>query len=701
MRLNRFGSALALAAIFSISNPIAMRSIVRAQTATQAPTSPSQTARRPMTSRDLWSMTRVGDPALSPDGKHVAFTQTRYDLTTFKSKTDIWAVGVTGGEPVQIATSPTGSNNSPAWSPDSKQLAFVSSRGGSSQIYVMPADGGDAKKVSDIATGADGPIVWSHDGTKLLFTSGITPAGDDLAARLQKIANGKSNAKIYDEVGYRHWDEWEDGQRSHVFVLDVASNKAIDVTPGAYDTPPIALGGFLDYDISPDNGEVAFVRNTDKQTMVGTGNDVWLVPIIGGAARRLTDSRANDVAPHYSPDGHYIAYLAMARPGFESDRARISLYDRRTGETRTLTEDLDLSVDFFQWSGDSKSIWFLAAERLHHTLFHIPIMGGKAVPVTEETYNNAATIAADGKTIIVARQANDHPVDLYSIDAHGKVIRQLTHANDPLLNQLALQPAEPFWSQGADGQKVQGFIVKPPNFDPTKKYPAVLLIHGGPQGAWGDSWSYRWNPNMFTAPGYVAVLVNPRGSTGYGQKFTDEISGDWGGKVYTDLMNGLDQALALNPYLDVHRLAAAGASYGGYMINWINGHTDRFDALIVHDGIFDTRSMYGATEELWFPEWEFGGTPWDNPEGFDKWSPSNSVKNMTTPLLVIHGGLDYRVPLEQGLSAFTAMRRRGIPSRLLYFPEEGHWVLKPQDAFVWWDTMLGWLETYLKPKSTE
>ncbi|MEO5510057.1 MAG: S9 family peptidase [Longimicrobiales bacterium] len=669
-----------------------------AQTPLGSPVAGGQAAKRAMTSRDLWSLTRVGDPALSPDSKTVAYTQTRYDLTTYKSKTDIWAVPATGGEPTQRTRSATGSSNSPAWSPDGKLLAFVSSREAGPQVWVMPAGGGDARKLTALDGGVSGPLVWSRDGTKVLFTSGVKPAGDELASRLDKLATSKSEAKIYDEVGYRHWDEWEDGLRSHVFVLDIATQKSTDVTPGAYDAPPIALGGFLDYDISPDNSEIAFVRNTDAQTMVGTGNDVWLAPTNGGEAKRLTESRANDVAPHYSPDGRYIAYLAMVRPGFESDRARISLYDRKTGQVRTLTEQLDLSPDFFQWSADSKSIWFLAPERLNHTLHRITVATGAITPLSVDGYNNAVAIGADGKTIVVARQSAAHPVDLYAMDAQGKILRQLTHANDALLGQLALQPAEPFWFEGAEGQRVQGFIVKPPNFDATRKYPVVLLIHGGPQGAWGNSWSYRWNPNMFTAPGYVAVLVNPRGSTGYGQKFTDEISGDWGGKVYTDIMNGLDHALAVNPFMDKNRLGAAGASYGGYMINWINGHTDRFDALITHDGIYDTRSMYGATEELWFPEWEYGGTPWENPAGYEKWNPAANAKNMSTPLLVVHGGLDYRVPLEQGLAAFTTMRRRGLPSRLLYFPDEGHWVLKPANAMVWWDTMLGWLETYLKPK---
>jgi dipeptidyl aminopeptidase/acylaminoacyl peptidase len=642
-------------------------------------------AQRPMTARDLWSLGRVGAPALSPDGRQVAYTVTRYDLEDFKSKTEVWVVPTAGGAP-SLAASP---GSAPSWSP-SGQLAYI--KGGQIQL--------GERQLTNVANGVSGPLAWSRDGSKLLFASGVTPAGDSLAARLGRIAAAKSEAKIYDELSYRHWDEWEDGQRSHVFVLDVASGAARDVTPGAFDTPPIALGGFQDYDISPDGSEVAFVRNADPVTMVGTGNDVWLVPAEGGEPRLLTQSDANDIAPLYSPDGRYIAYLGMNRPGFEADRTQLMLYDRRTQQHRSLTANLDLSVDSYRWSADARTIYFLAEDQINHSLFEVATAGGAPVRLTEGAYNSAFAVARDGKTIVVARQGIEKPVDLYALDANGKVTRQLTTTNDELLSQLALQPAEPFWFTGADNAKVQGFIVKPPNFDASKKYPVVYLIHGGPQGVWANSWSYRWNPNLFTAPGYVAVAVNPRGSTGYGQRFTDEITGDWGGKVYTDLMNGLDYALNTYSFLDRDRVAAAGASYGGYMINWINGHTDRFKALINHDGIFNTHSMYGATEELWFPEWEFGGLPWEKPELYDKWNPAEFAQNMKTPTLVIHGGLDYRVPLEQGLMTFTALRRQGVPSRLVYFPDEGHWVLKPQNAFVWWDAMLGWLDTYIGTKPT-
>ncbi|HUP88768.1 MAG TPA: S9 family peptidase [Longimicrobiales bacterium] len=650
-------------------------------------TSSAFAQQRPMTARDLWSLGRVGNPVLSPDGRQVAFTVTRYDLDALKSKTTIYTVPITGGEPVALPLA----GNSPAWSPDGKQLAYIS--GG--QVYI-----GD-RKVTNLANGAGGPIAWSRDGTKLLVASGVDPEGDSLTARLANIAKGKSQAKIYDELSYRHWDEWEDAQRSHVYVVDVASGQSRDVTPGAFDTPPIALEGFQDYHISPDGGEVAFTRNSTSPTMVGTGNDIYVVSANGGVPQLITQNKANDNSPQYSPDGRYLAYIGMARPGFEADRSEIMLYDRQTKQARSLTGALDLSVDYYAWSPDSKTIYFLAGDQINHSAFKIAIAGGPAVKLTDNTYNSGLAVSADGKTMVVARQSVASPVELFVLDAKGATVRQLTHINDASLTQLALQPAESFWFTGAENARVQGFIVKPPNFNPAQKYPVVFLIHGGPQGVWGNSWSYRWNPNMFTAPGYVVVAVNPRGSTGYGQKFTDEISGDWGGKAFTDLMNGLDYALANNSYMDRTRVAAAGASYGGYMINWINGHTNRFNALINHDGIFNTESMYGSTEELWFPEWEFGGLPWEKPELYRKWTPAASAANMKTPTLVIHGGLDYRVPLEQGLMTFTALRRQNVPARFLYFPDEGHWVLKPANAFVWWETMLGWLAKYIgTPVST-
>jgi dipeptidyl aminopeptidase/acylaminoacyl peptidase len=656
----------------------------------------AQAARRPITAADLWAMGRVGAPVISPDGRSVAYTVTWYDVAANRGKTDIWVVPVAGGEPRQM-TGAAASSSSPAWSPDGRQLAFVSARGGDGpQVWLMPVDGGEARQLTRLEGGATGPV-WSRDGRSLLVASEVWPEGDALADRLRQLAEGKSSALIYDELMYRHWDAWEDGKRSHVFLVDVATGAARDLTPGAYDTPPIALGGFQDYALSPDGRDLAFVRNVDVPTAVGTGNDIWLVSVDGGEPRLLTDSDANDVSPQYSPDGRWIAYLAMERPGFEADRQQLVLYDRRTGERRSLTASLDRSVDSFVWAADSRTLYFQATDEIYHSIYRVGIGGGPVTRVTRETYIGAMALTPDGRNLVVAKQSSVLPTELFVLDANGRELRQLTRTNDRLLAELALQPAEPFWFDGADGARVQGFLIKPPGFDPARRYPVVYLVHGGPQGAWGDVFHYRWNGNMFAAPGYVAVLVNPRGSTGYGQQFTDEISGDWGGKVYDDLMRGLDHVLATYPFTDGTRVAAAGASYGGYMMNWFLASTDRFRALINHDGVYDLRSMYGSTEELWFPEWEFRGMPWTNPEGYTRFNPSEHVENFRTPMLVIHGGLDYRVPLEQGLQVFTALRRRGVPARLLYFPDEGHWVLKPQNAMVWWDTMHEWLDRWLAP----
>jgi dipeptidyl aminopeptidase/acylaminoacyl peptidase len=660
-----------------------------------APT-PAAAQARPITPDDLWSMGRVGAPVLSPDGRQVAYTITRYDLETNGSKTDIWLVPTAGGAPVRF-TGADASSREPVWSPDGRSLVFISNRDATgAQLWLQPVGGGDSRRITAVEGGVSGRPVWSADGRRILFSTRVWPEGDAAAARARRLAEGPSSAQIYDELMVRHWDSWRDGRRNQVFVLEVATGETRNATPGAYDSPPIALGGFQDYHISPDGREIAFVRNVSSPDAVGTGNDVWLVPAEGGEPRRLTEGRGNDVAPQYSPDGRYVAYLSMERPGFEADRKRLMLYDRARGTHRELTEGFDRSVYFYQWSGDSRTLHLLTSDEIHNAVYRVPVSGGRPVRITHGTYDGALAVSRDGRTLVVARQATDRPTDLYALDARGRVLRQLTRENEALVSELALQPAEPFWFQGAGGTRVQGFLVKPPGFDPSRRYPVVYLVHGGPQGVWADQWHYRWNANMFAAPGYVAVLVNPRGSTGYGQRFTDEISQDWGGKVFEDLMLGLDHVLEAYPFLDGSRVGAAGASYGGYMMNWFAGNTDRFRALINHAGLFDIRSMYGATEELWFPEWEFGGTLYENPEGYERWNPVHHVQNFRTPMLVIHGQLDYRVPVEQGLQTFTALRRNGVPARLLYFPDENHWILKPQNAMVWWETMYEWLDEHLR-----
>ena len=477
---------------------------------------------------------------------------------------------------------------------------------------------------------------------------------------------------------------------------------ARDFTPGNYDAPPFSLGGQIDYSFSPDSKELAYARNTDKDEARSTNGDIFIVSVLGGESRRITgDNPANDLTPVYSPDGRYIGYRAQARAGFEADRWRLMLYDRKTGQGHSLTEQFDLSVESFSFSPDSQRIYLSASDQGRQPIYEIPIAGGPGKKLVNEGFNDDVQISTDGKILVFTRQSLARPVDIYKANSIGAGVTQITKVNDAFLPEFNLKPAEEVTWEGAGGTRVSGFLTKPANFTASKKWPLIVLIHGGPQGAWNDSWSYRWNPQLFAAAGYVVFAPNPRGSTGYGQKFVDEISGDWGGKVYTDIMNGVAYVASM-PYVDRDRIGAAGGSYGGYMVNWIEGHnTDprmKFSALVSHAGVYNLTSMYGATEELWFPEWEFKGTPWTNPEMYAKWSPHMFVKEFKTPLLVIHGELDYRVPVGEGLQLFTALQRQGVDSKLLVYPDEGHWVLKPQNSALWYNTVLEWFDNHLKAR---
>jgi dipeptidyl aminopeptidase/acylaminoacyl peptidase len=653
--------------------------------------------KRAMTFEDLIGMERLSDPQTSPDGKVVAFVITKYSTSTNSSNSNIYVVSTEGGTVRQLTVAPR-HNRSPRWMPDGKTLAFVSSRDGESQIWTIRADGGEAQKVSAISTGASGLMV-ARNGQSFLFTSEVfpdCPTDDCNKKRNEEIQKSKVKAKVFTSLPYRVWNYWKDGKRSHVFILPTKGGEARDLTPGDFDSPPIDLGGSQDYDISPDGREVVFTRNEDPFVAVSTNNDLFVVPAGGGPISKITENPANDNQPVYSPDGKYIAYRKMDRPGFEADRQQLLLYDRATGRRVNLTSDFDKSVGAVSWSPDSKFLYFTADHHGNHAIYRIPTGGGAVETILESGTNRNLSITPDGKTVVFLRQTTTMPAEIYAIDSDGEDLRALTQVNSQRLSGLEMNPVEAFWFEGAGNTRLHGWLVKPPFFDSSRKYPMIYLLHGGPQGQWADQFHYRWNAQMFASRGYVVAMVNRRGSTGFGQQFTDEITGDWGGRAYEDLMKGLDFLVTTYRFIDEAKIAAAGASYGGYMANWMAGMTGRFTCIVSHDGVYNPYSMYGTTEELWFPEWEFGGTPYAHPELYERWSPLRKASNFKTPMLVIHGQLDYRVDVSEGFQLFTALQRQGVKSKMLYFPDEGHFVVKPQNAQLWWKTVLDWIDEHTR-----
>ena len=652
-----------------------------------------------ITFEDFISFKQVSDPQISPKGDLIAFVVTEMDKEENTNNSDIWMVPSKGGEPWRLTSSPKADSN-PRWSPDGKKIAFISARKGSPQIWMIDPKGGEAYQLTTISTGAGG-VIWSPTGKHLAFVSSVYPDCKNDECNKEKNKKKEESlvkAKIFDQLLFRHWNSWRDEKRSHLFVIPAEGGKAVDVTPGDFDTPPISLGSSHDFAFSPEGEKICFVRNIDPELKIslGTNNDLFETTAQGGLIEKITENKANDNSPHYSPDGRFIAYRAMARPGFEADKYSLILYDRKNKKKTNITEKLDRSVNEILWSHDSTSLFITFQEKGRISLARISLKNKKIERILEGHYIGTTCLTPDGRKLVFLKQAINQPADVFSLDLKTKKLNQLTMMNSILLSKLEMSSAEEFWYEGAEGDKVHGFLVKPPFFNSSKKYPLVMLIHGGPQGAWSDNFHYRWNAQMFAAPGYVTAMINFHGSTGYGQSFTDSISGDWGGNPYEDIMQGLDYLLKEYDYLDKNRLGAAGASYGGYMIDWIEGHNDRFSCLISHAGVYDLRSMHGATEELWFPEWDLRGTPWTNKEMYEKWSPSSYVKNFKTPCLVIHGQNDFRVPVTQGFQFFTALQRMRVPSKMLYFPDEDHFVQKPQNAELWWKTIHEWLEKYLK-----
>jgi dipeptidyl aminopeptidase/acylaminoacyl peptidase len=663
---------------------------------------------RPMEIDDLFRAKRLGDPQISPDGKWVAYTVAEVNKEENRVRSDIWLVSVETDERVQL-TNTEKTDRHPRWSPGGDWLAFESNRAGDFQIYLIRVSGGEARKLTSLSTEARQPR-WSPDGTHIAFVSSVFPEfsekpfqESDAAnkRRIEERQNSKVQARIITRLLYRHWDSWVDGKRQHIFIVPVKDGLATgdprNLTPGDRDAIPASstFSAGDEFDFSPDGKFLAHTVTPApaREEAWSTNHDIYEIEIETGKRRQITTNPAADGFPRYSPDGKYLAYRAQSRPGFEADRWQLMLRNRASGETKSLTADFDGIVDRFAWKADGKTLFIEAEENGNRPIWSVSTTGGPVRKLFDRAVNGSIAIAPDGLSLVFTHQSFTRPIEICQSGIGNTSFRYLTKQNEHLFSNIEMSEPESVWYEGAAGARVQMWIIKPPNFDQGKKYPLVFWVHGGPQGAYMDSWSYRWNPQLWAAQGYVLALPNPRGSTGFGQKFVDEISRDWGGKVFEDLMAGLAYMEKL-PYIDTDRMAAAGASYGGYMMNWFQGHTDKFKTLVTHCGVFNFWSMYGTTEELWFDEWEHG-IPWENPE-FEKFSPHLYAGNFNTPNLVIHNELDYRVPISEGLSLFTVLQRRGVPSKLLYFPDEGHWVLKPLNSEVWHKTIFDWLADYLK-----
>ena len=658
---------------------------------------PSHADKRAFTIEDLYRVRGLAHLQLSPDGATVVFTVATNDLARAKHVEHIWLMNANGTNARQFTRGDAG-ETSPVFSPDGNRIAFVSTRNGSSNIYIIPSGGGEAVQFTHVSTGVADPL-WSPDGKWVVFSSDVYPeCGADDACN-KKIADrwskGPLQAHMADGLLYRHWTSWKDGTRTHILIADVGSGAVRDLTPGNFDSPMFQLTGPLQYDFSPDSSELAFVSDHDAGPASSTNGDVWLVPVASeGAARNITAANpAFDGTPRYSPDGKYIAYRTQKQPGYESDLFRLAIYDRAAGTSRVLTESFHNWVDDYQWAADSKSLFFTAPVEGDEPVFQVSVDSGGIRQVLSDNSIDGFGIDRDAREIIFIHRSTGEPAEIFSAELSGAKTSQpkrLSHFNDKVADEVDIRPAERMWVTGAAGAKIEVFIVKPHGFDATKKYPLILNVHGGPQQQWQDAFRGDWQ--VYPGAGYVVAFANPHGSTGYGQEFTAEISGDWGGEPFEDLMKVTDE-LAKLPYVDANRMGAMGWSYGGYMMDWFEGHTDRFKAIASMMGVFDLRSMAGATEELWFPEWELKGDPW-NSQQYVKFSPSYFVQNFKTPCLVISGEKDFRVPYTQSLQMFTSLQKMNVPSRLIIYSNAGHWPSWYEMA-LYYTAHLEWFHKYL------
>ena len=685
------------------------------------PGAPPPTARHAMTVDDLWSIVRPGAIAVSPDGTRVAYQATAWSMADNKGNTDLWWVPVGGGVPARLTRQP-GSDSAPAWSPDGAWIYFLSARDGQpGQVYRLPAAGGEAEAVTALGSGVSA-FRLSPDGKKLLAaSSSFKECGDEACAAARRKADAAiaASGRLYDGLLYRHWNAWRGDERSHVFLVDVDGKQPpVDLTPGDVDVPPLALGSSHDFAWAPDGGSVALVANRDPVVAISTNNDVEHLALVdGGPGARTTISTApgSDAGPRFSADGRTLYWTSMPRGGFEADRRYLVARDLPVGGAgpgapRRLFEEPDLSVSDFALAPNG-DIYFTAQDRARHSLFRLPVGSLAAAGASGPLANSARVetvlrggnvkefaVTPDGKGVVLALESLAIFPELYRLDLESGQLQPLTRHNEALQRTVELGQVDELWYEGGGKEQVHALVVRPPRstVGAATKVPVVVLAHGGPQGAWLDEMHARWNQQLFAAMGYVVVAPNFHGSTGYGQPFTDSISRDWGGKPYRDVMASLDAVAAKIPEADASRACAAGGSYGGYMVNWLLGQTGRrFRCFVSHAGLYDMRAFYGATEETWFPEWDFGGPYWASDELYEEFSPSSYAARFETPTLVIHGELDYRVPVTQAMQLFTALQRQGVPSRFLHFPDEAHFIAKPANARLWWNTIEDWFARYL------
>jgi dipeptidyl aminopeptidase/acylaminoacyl peptidase len=662
--------------------------------------------KKPFVIDDLYRLKGIAGLALSPAGDRLVFEMTSFDLRKAEKNTDLYEIQLPSGAIRQLTSQP-GSENSACWSKDGRTLYFVSSRSGASQLYALPMAGGEAKKLTDFAPGISTPVLLPG-GRAIVFAASIYPeCGTDAAChkkQADKLASGPVQAHLADSLLYRHWTSYREFQYSHLFSCDLDSGKVTMLTDGRTDFPTYNHGESRGFDVSPDGREICVVTNPDPRPEISTNSDLVLLSA-DGQGSPIAITRANaafDGDPLYSPDGKWIAYRTQAQAGYEADCFRLALYDRAKKTSRILTGALDNWVEAARWTPDSKSILCLVPEKGHHSLYRIGVATGKTAKVLTGKTIREFSVHPDGRGVHFIRSAVGEPVELWTARFDGQAPRRLTVFNQALANEVDIRPAEEIWVKGAGGRDIQVFIVKPHGFVAGKKYPLILNVHGGPQMMWSDGFRGDWQ--VYPGAGYVVAFPNPHGSTGYGQEFTAAISRDWNGKVMADIEKVADHLAGL-PYVDAERMGAMGWSWGGYAMMWLEGTRTRFKALASMMGVYDLRSMHGATEELWFPQWDLGGTPWANIEGYERMNPSSRVADFKTPCLVITGERDYRVPYTQSLHFFTDLQSMGVPSRLIVFKNDGHWPDSLKSMPVYYNAHLEWFHTYLggdkAPYSTE